>query len=98
MYPHDHGVDIWATGVVAYELRHHRHPWKLADNPWKPVNVGSGLVDLFLEKYRQVHKQLSSSDRPADTLILSMLRYGWAPLKNDKPRPTAKELLAPVNW
>ncbi|KAF2191717.1 hypothetical protein K469DRAFT_695856 [Zopfia rhizophila CBS 207.26] len=28
--------DVWAMGVTGYELRYGSHPWKFAQNPWRP--------------------------------------------------------------
>ncbi len=52
MGPHSAGpVDIWAMGVIGYQLTYGKHPWKFAVNPWCRRGKLVGLRRDFLERY-----------------------------------------------
>ncbi|KAG6034678.1 hypothetical protein E4U41_006463 [Claviceps citrina] len=38
MKDYNHSVDIWAMGIILFELTHNYHPWKMSQNPWREGN------------------------------------------------------------
>ena len=44
--PHDSKIDIWALGILLYELVHNHEPFKIAKNRGKPdtSNIVSGEI------------------------------------------------------
>ena len=34
MEEYDHGIDIWAMGIILYQLTYNDHPWNFTLNPW----------------------------------------------------------------
>jgi hypothetical protein len=95
MMPYDHAVDIWAAGVVGYELLYGYHPWQRGSNPWRPGEEGH--VPWFNRKYESGCNLLSRSETPVADLALKMLRHQLGGLKSNS-RVTAKEALAHPCW
>lgn len=57
MQAYDMAVDVWAMGVVGFELMHGYHPWRFALNPWRPGARYEALRPNFNEAYdKAVHK------------------------------------------
>lgn len=58
---HDHSIDIWAMGVIGYELMYGTHPWKLAVNPWRDNRPEcEKLRPRFSQLYKDVISTLST--------------------------------------
>ncbi|CZT52865.1 uncharacterized protein RSE6_14259 [Rhynchosporium secalis] len=46
-------VDIWAMGVILYELTYYRYPWKFAMNLWRYENMNEELRPAFRRRYER---------------------------------------------
>jgi serine/threonine protein kinase len=95
LMPYDHLVDVWATGVVGYELLYGYYPWQRGSNPWRPGEEQH--ISCFKEKHHSRCKQLSRNDHSVADLVLNILRYSFSGI-NGKSRVTAKEALAHPSW
>ena len=49
---YDHSIDIWAMGVILYELTYGNHPWKFTINPWRDEKENEELRPAFRESYQ----------------------------------------------
>lgn len=49
---YNHSIDIWAMGIILYQLMYNTHPWKYAINPWRKEN--ERLRSHFQERYKAV--------------------------------------------
>jgi serine/threonine protein kinase len=96
MQPYDARVDVWAMGVVGFQLKFGFHPWKLSVNPWKPG--ASYLRPLFEHKYTKAVRLMHAENaQPVGGLLAQMLRYPWAPPNvNGGARITVDEALKRV--
>jgi serine/threonine protein kinase len=95
LLPYDHAVDVWAAGVVGYELLYGYHLWQRSSNPWRLG--GEEHVPWFKQMYESGCNELSHSTNPLAVLVLKMLRYQWGGT-NGKYRVTTKEALAHPCW
>lgn len=65
---YDHAVDIWSLGVVGFEMRYGRHPWKLARNPWRDDNEDcESLRRAFSEEYEEAMDLLARDASTAES-------------------------------
>ncbi len=48
---YDAAVDVWAMGVMLYELTYGYHPWRLTLNPWREGSTYEELRPTFQERY-----------------------------------------------
>ncbi|KAL8905547.1 MAG: hypothetical protein Q9207_002573 [Kuettlingeria erythrocarpa] len=49
---YDFSIDIWAMGVILYELTYGYHPWKFTLNPWREGKKYEMLRPAFRESHR----------------------------------------------
>lgn len=56
---YDRSIDIWAMGIIGYELTYGYHPWKYSVNPWREGKENEKLQPLFREDYAEVIKRLA---------------------------------------
>ncbi|KAL8941859.1 MAG: hypothetical protein Q9216_002003 [Gyalolechia sp. 2 TL-2023] len=49
---YDFSIDIWAMGVILYELTYGHHPWKFTLNPWRDGQKYEVLRPAFRESYQ----------------------------------------------
>ncbi|KAI1312871.1 kinase-like domain-containing protein [Xylaria venustula] len=104
---YDRSVDIWAMGVIGYELCYGRHPWKFSRNPWRGGEENEELRRVFQEHYDRAIDELTSdyesaSKSPVDgyihrALLVEMLRHDWA-ADNHARRININEVLDHPNW
>jgi serine/threonine protein kinase len=45
-------IDIWAMGVILFELTYGYHPWKFSVNPWRDSEDNKGLRSSFRKCYQ----------------------------------------------
>ncbi|KAI0410750.1 kinase-like domain-containing protein [Xylaria grammica] len=50
---YDHGIDIWAMGIILYHLTYGYHPWKFALNPWRDGLENERLRPQFCKMYQE---------------------------------------------
>ena len=61
---YDHSIDIWAMGVVLYQLTYKCHPWKIVRNPWRDGKENEKLRPLFQKSYQEaIDKMMRDSHR-----------------------------------
>jgi serine/threonine protein kinase len=48
---YDLSIDIWAMGVILYQLTYDCHPWTFSINPWRDDKDNVALRDSFRKKY-----------------------------------------------
>ncbi|KAH5618102.1 hypothetical protein HBI23_248450 [Parastagonospora nodorum] len=92
---YDQTVDVWAAGVVAFQLFFGHHPW-MGEDPWKPGN--SHLRPDFEIKYGIAVQELEGRDAVVNDLILSMLRHPYTTTTNLGRRPNARNTLEHACW
>lgn len=56
---YDHGVDIWAMGVILYYLTYGHHPWNYALNPWRDVKECETLRSSFQKSYQDAINRMT---------------------------------------
>ncbi|PVI01095.1 kinase-like protein, partial [Periconia macrospinosa] len=49
---YDHSADVWAMGIVGYELTYGFHPFLFRESPWRPGRQYGSLRTAFHSKYR----------------------------------------------
>lgn len=49
---YDHSIDIWAMGIILFELTYDSHPWKFAINPWRDDEKSKRLRPSFEKSYK----------------------------------------------
>ncbi len=52
LHQRDCSVDIWAMGVVGYELTYGRRPWSFPINPWRAGWKHEKLRPAFRKEYK----------------------------------------------
>jgi serine/threonine protein kinase len=62
--PYDHAVDMWAMGIIGYELLFGYHPWKFKYNPWRRGPAYEPLRTEFQNKYQEAMERLRNCDNP----------------------------------
>ncbi|PQE15615.1 ste kinase protein [Rutstroemia sp. NJR-2017a BBW] len=101
-------VDIWAMGVILYELTYNCHPWNLSINPWRDDKDNVALRDSFGKKYENAIARMERDYKTAFAsptqgyihlggLFIDMVRYRWAP-NNHAQRPGIDEVLQHPAW
>ena len=60
MIPYTQLVDVWALGVIGFELTYGYHPWHLKDNSWRPGNEHHRSE--FKTRYDEAIAKLQSED------------------------------------
>lgn len=58
MLDFDETVDVWAMGVVGYELVYGKHPFRFSKNPWRKGREYEGLRDYWHGKYEVALERL----------------------------------------
>ena len=61
----DSTADIWALGVIGYELTYGHHPWRLAQNPWREGAKYEKLRPTFNELYEKAINRLKRHSQMA---------------------------------
>jgi protein kinase-like protein len=103
LQPYDKLVDVWAMGVIGYELSFGHHPWKSQYNPWRPgkyEKLRPGFHDNYIEAMERLIESQQSDQRTAGVseLLTEMLRHPWAPLGNNQERIGTEKILAHQCW
>ncbi|CZT06995.1 uncharacterized protein RAG0_12573 [Rhynchosporium agropyri] len=102
-------VDIWAMGVILYELTYHRHPWKFAMNPWRCEKENEELRPAFRSRYERAIDIMeldfqSASASPTNgykhlgSLFIDMVKYKWPAPENYVQRLSIDEVLNHPAW
>lgn len=65
LVPYDAGVDVWAAGVVGYEMARGKHPWRFSLNPWREGQVYEQERPRWEHKYRDAMGDLETTSRTA---------------------------------
>jgi serine/threonine protein kinase len=63
--PYNHSVDIWAMGIVGYELTYGSHPFKFLINPWRKGQAHEKLRADFHTKYDAAMNRLANDYKQA---------------------------------
>jgi serine/threonine protein kinase len=63
LFPYDAAVDVWAAGVVGFELARGRHPWRFSLNPWREGDVYERERDKWEYKYFEAMESLQEAAR-----------------------------------
>ncbi|KAF3480243.1 uncharacterized protein GIQ15_05590 [Arthroderma uncinatum] len=96
---YDHSIDVWAMGVIGFQLLHGHHPWKFAVNPWRRENQFASLRPTFHDKYRKaVHRMKSHVSTEFNEMLLQMLRHPWAVEGNNGERIAVRDALKSACW
>ncbi|MCJ1466001.1 hypothetical protein MMC07_004620 [Pseudocyphellaria aurata] len=105
---YDHSIDIWAMGIILYELTYKYHPWLFALNPWRDRKENENLRPQFQRCYQEAIKKMmedynATHEAPTEgfihlgALFVDMVRYRWA-ANNHAPRPDIDEVLNHPAW
>ena len=62
---YDLSVDIWAMGVILYQLTYGHHPWKFAINPWRDEEENEKLRPEFRKSYQDVIDKMTADYQSA---------------------------------
>lgn len=62
MYDCGKPADIWAMGVVGFQLTRGSLPWQFSRNPWRHGEDSTDLQSAFKEKYKESLALLKSED------------------------------------
>lgn len=65
MLPYKHSVDIWAMGIVGYELTYGCHPFKFLVNPWRVGEEYKMLRHQSERKHGEAMDRLAKDGRTA---------------------------------
>jgi serine/threonine protein kinase len=103
LQPYDKLVDVWAMGVIGYELTFGHHPWKSQYNPWKPgkyEKLRPGFHDSYIEAMERLVESQQSDQQTSQVseLLTEMLRHPWAPLRNNQERISTARILQHECW
>ncbi|KAJ6257996.1 kinase-like protein [Drechslerella dactyloides] len=58
LYGSSFSADIWAMGIIGYQLTYRNHPWSFAKNPWRKGEEFEGLRTEWGNKYKRYRKML----------------------------------------
>ncbi|KAF9729841.1 hypothetical protein PMIN01_11774 [Paraphaeosphaeria minitans] len=105
---YDHSIDIWAMGIILFELTYNYHPWKLAINPWRAGEKNEKLRADFQKSYQGAINLMASDYKSACAspaqgyihlggLFVDMVRHSWA-TGNSAPRPDIGKVLQHPAW
>lgn len=62
---YDHSIDIWAMGIILYQLTYGHHPWKFAINPWCNEEDNRKVRQAFEKRYVKAVEQMMEDDDDA---------------------------------
>lgn len=65
---YDHSIDIWAMGVILFQLTYNYHPWKFSINPWRGGNDDKDNEKLrpsFHERYQDAIDKMATDNKSA---------------------------------
>lgn len=97
LQPYDCSVDVWAMGIIGYELLHGRHPWPLARNPWRQENLAQ-LRPHFESMYdREISRLAGKETVSFHNMLAQMLRHQWTS-QDVGSRISLKEALSHPCW
>jgi len=57
---YDHSVDIWAMGIILFQLTYNNHPWKFSINPWRDGKENEQLRPSFRESYERAVDKMAT--------------------------------------
>ncbi|KAI9737400.1 MAG: hypothetical protein M1834_009554 [Cirrosporium novae-zelandiae] len=81
-------VDVWAMGIIGYELACGNHPWKFFINPWRSGADSESLRPTFHAMYREsidrIRRSKAKRTSQISELIIQMLRHQWAEGNQDQ--------------
>lgn len=56
---YDHGVDIWALGVIGHQLTYGYHPFEFKINPWRGGEKHEEIRPAFQQRYQEAIDRMS---------------------------------------
>jgi serine/threonine protein kinase len=62
---YDHSIDIWAMGIILFELTYNYHPWKFAINPWRAGEKNEKLRPEVQKSYQSAINLMVSDYKSA---------------------------------
>jgi serine/threonine protein kinase len=62
---YDQSVDIWAMGIIGYELIYGHHPWKFSSNPWRHEDENEKMRPAFHQRYQEAIDQMTNDYQSA---------------------------------
>jgi serine/threonine protein kinase len=60
LQPYNHSIDIWAMGIIRFELMYRYHPFKFPINPWRAGKEHEKLRPEFKKKYDEAMGRLAN--------------------------------------
>ncbi len=83
---YDHSIDIWAMGVILYELTYDEHPWRFSINPWRKGRDYEALRSSFKESYRYAANRMVKDYSSARASPTSGYIHCQYPFRNARVR------------
>jgi len=105
---YDHAVDIWAMGIVLFQLTYNYHPWKFSKNPWRNGEDNNELrgsfrkshekaIDKMAKDYERARASPAKGFLHLGGLFIEMVQYRW-PANNDTQRVDIDTVLQHPAW
>ncbi|KAH6614584.1 kinase-like domain-containing protein [Chaetomium sp. MPI-SDFR-AT-0129] len=110
---HGSAIDMWAVGVMAYQLTYGQNPFRFRVNPWRETRASEKLRPEFIRKYEDAISRMEADYRDTlrspregylhlGSLIRKMLRFPELDLghglTNTGVRITVDEALSDPDW
>ena len=82
---YDHAVDIWAMGIVLFQLTYNYHPWKFSKNPWRNGEDNNELRGSFRKSHEKaIDKMAKDYERARASPAKGFLHREYSVVSNGR--------------
>jgi serine/threonine protein kinase len=80
--PHDHQIDVWALGILLYELVHNREPFEIKSRSHRPDTnaILKGKIDFkkgLRNSYKDLVRRMLDQDPKKRISLIKVFIHPW---------------------